>query len=83
MVRRTAQAMLAERGNHITSAQEALQITQRAYEEVNSQFRRLQPTARPTAPTPGMSNHQTASARPAPKNLMEAALAGLAKTRAG
>lgn len=83
MVRRTAQAMLAEHGGRITSSQEAVAITQRAYEEVNKQFRRLQPTARATAPTPGVSNSQTPSARPAPKNMMEAALQGLAKSRAG
>ncbi len=83
MVRRTAQAMLAERGNQITSADEALQITQRAYKEVNDQFRRLQPSARATAPTPGMSSHQTTSTRAAPKNMMEAAIQGLARSRTG
>ncbi len=83
MVRRTAQAMLAERGNQIASAEEALQITQRAYKEVNDQFRRIQPSARATAPTPGMSNHQTSSARAAPKNMMEAAIQGLARSRTG
>ena len=83
MVRRTAQAMLAEYGGQISSAREAVAITQRAYDEVNKQFRRFQPTARATAPTPGFSNPQTPTARAAPKNMMEAALQGLAKSRAG
>ncbi len=83
MVRRTAQAILAEHGGQISSAQEAVAITQRAYEEVNKQFRRMQPTVRPTAPTPGVSNPQTPVTRAAPKNMMEAALAGLARSRAG
>lgn len=83
MVRRTAQAMLAEYGGRISSAQEAVEITQRAYDEVNKHFRRMQPTVRATAPTPGVSNPQTPTARAAPKNLMEAALQGLAKSRAG
>jgi hypothetical protein len=83
MVRRTAQAILAEHGGQISSAQEAVAITQRAYDEVNKQFRRLQPTARPTSPTPGISNPQTPVTRAAPKNMMEAALSGLARSRAG
>lgn len=82
-VRRAAQAMLFERGGRIANQQEALQIVQAAYNEVNAQYRRLQQPARATAPTPGASNPQTPTARSAPKNLMEAALQGLAKTRAG
>lgn len=83
MVRRTAQAMLAEYGGQISSAREAVAITQRAYDEVNKHFRRFQPSARATAPTPGFSNPQTPTARAAPKSMMEAALQGLAKSRAG
>lgn len=82
-VRRAAQAMLFERGGRINNVNEALQITQAAYNEVNAQFRRLKQPVRATAPTPGASNPQTPTARQAPKNLMEAALQGLAKSRAG
>ena len=81
MVRRTAQAMLAERGNYISSVDEALQITQAAYAEVNNQFRRLRQPVRATAPTPGISNPQTPAARTAPKSLMEAAMQGLANSK--
>lgn len=82
-VRRAVQAMLLERGGRVNNSQEAVQITQAAYNEVNSMFRRSQQPVRATAPTPGSANPQTPTARPAPKNLMEAALQGLAKTRAG
>lgn len=80
-VRRTAQAMLFERGGKIGSVEEAIAITQQAYDEVNRQFRRMQPTLRPTAPTPGVSNPQTPAARTAPKSLMEAAMQGLERSR--
>jgi len=79
-VRRTAQAMLFERGGRINSVDDALKITNAAYAEVNKQFRRLQPAARATAPTPGASNHQTGSTRAAPKTMMEAALAAMQKS---
>lgn len=82
-IRRAAQAMLLERGGRINHPNEAIQITQAAYDEVNKYFRRNQTPIRATAPTPGSANPQTPSARAAPKNLMEAALQGLAKTRAG
>ena len=82
-VRRVAQARLFERGGQISSVQEALAITKEAYDEVNAQFKRYQPAPRATTPTPGGSNPQTPATRSAPKNLMEAALLGLAKTRAG
>lgn len=79
-VRRTAQAMLFERGGRINNANEALQITKAAYDEVNARYRRMKPAVRPTAPTPGSSNPQTPAARTAPKSLMEAAMQGLANT---
>jgi len=82
-VRRAAQAMLFERGGRISNQHEALQIVQAAYNEVNAQYRRIKQPVRATAPTPGASNPQTPPARSAPKNLMEAVLSGLAKSRAG
>ncbi len=80
-VRRAAQAMLFERGGRINNQQEALQIVQAAYNEVNAKFRRIQQPVRATAPTPGSSNPQTPPARSAPKNLMEAVLSGLEKSK--
>jgi hypothetical protein len=80
-VRRTAQAMLFERGGKINSVDEALQITQTAYNEVNNHYRRLQQPVRATTPTPNSSNAQTPSVRTAPKSIMEAALMGLEKSR--
>jgi len=71
-IRRVAQARLFERGGRIQSVEEALQITQEAYNEVNAQFRRLQPAVRATTPTPGRSNPQTPQSRPQPKSLMDA-----------
>jgi len=71
-VRRAAQAILFERGGRINSADEAIAITQQAYNEVTAQFRRIQQPARATAPQPGRSNPQTPSARPSPKNMMDA-----------
>ena len=83
-VRRAAQAMLYERGGRINNQQEALQIVQAAYNEVNQQYRRINKPSRATAPTPGASNPQTPPARTAPKSLMEAAMQGLSKAnRAG
>lgn len=80
-VRRTAQAILYERGGTISSIQEALEITRAAYDEVNRQFRRFQPAPRATAPAPNGSMQQSHSARAAPKTLMEAALQGLENAR--
>jgi hypothetical protein len=79
-VRRAAQAMLFERGGKISTVQEALEITQAAYNEVNRQMRSIAP--RPGA-TPRQPNGatQTSSARAAPKTLMEAALQGLDNAR--
>jgi hypothetical protein len=73
--------MLFERGGRINNQQEALQIVQAAYNEVNAQYRRIQQPVRATAPTPGSSNPQTPSARSNPKNLMEAVLAGLESSK--
>lgn len=79
-VRRTAQALLHERGGRIGSVQEALDIVQAAHREVSNQFRRFVPAPRATSPYPN-GNSQQPNARPAPKNMMEAALAGLENAR--
>lgn len=79
-VRRAAQALLFERGGKINSVQEALDIVQRAYNEVTQQFRRFAPQVRPTSPLPN-GNTQQPLARSAPKSMMEAALLGLENAR--
>lgn len=78
-VRRTAQAMLLERGGKINSVDDALSITKAAYDEVNAQFRRLAPAPRPTASAPGRANPQTPQARPQPKSMMDAVKNALAR----
>ena len=79
-IRRTAQALLHERGGKIGSVQEALDVVQAAHREVSHQFRRFVPAPRATSPYPN-GNSQQPNARPAPKNMMEAALAGLENAR--
>jgi len=79
-IRQTAQALLLERGGRINSVQEALEIVQQAHSEVTQQFRRAFPSARATSPTPN-GHSQQPNARPAPRSLMEAALAGLENAR--
>jgi len=79
-VRRAAQALLFERGGTINSVEDALQITQAAYDEVNRQVRSYQPRPQATAPKPNGAS-QTPSARQAPKSMMEAAIQGLQNAR--
>lgn len=79
-IRRTTQALLHERGGQINSVEEALDIVRAAHAEVTSQFRRFLPAPRPTNPVPN-GNSQQPSARAAPRNLMEAALQGLERSR--
>jgi hypothetical protein len=79
-VKRTAQAMLFERGGSISSVDEALQLTKAAYDEVNTRLRRLQPAPRATGVIPN-GHGQSPAVRSQPKTLMEAALQGLATAR--
>ena len=79
-IRRTAQALLLERGGKIGNVQEALEVVQAAHREVSAQYRRYVPQPRATSPYPN-GNSQQPNARPAPKNMMEAALAGLENAR--
>ena len=79
-IRRTAQALLLERGGKISGVQEALEVVQAAHREVSAQYRRFAPQPRATSPAPN-GHSQQPNARPAPKNLMEAALAGLENAR--
>ena len=82
VVRRVAQGMLLERGNRISSVEEALEISRAAYTEVNNQMRSFQPVPRATHPQPNGAS-QTPSARAAPKTMMEAVLQGLETSRRG
>jgi hypothetical protein len=79
-VRRVAQALLFERGGTISSVEEALALTQEAYNEVNKQVRSYQPRPTATALNPNGAT-QSPSARAAPKTLMEAAIQGLENAR--
>ncbi len=79
-IRRTAQALLLERGGRIGSVQEALDVVQQAHKEVTAQFRRILPAARATNPTPS-GHSQQPNARAAPRSIMEAALQGLENAR--
>lgn len=81
-VRRTAQAMLFERGGTIASVEEALEITKAAYAEVNATIRKQRPNPTPTSKIPN-GNGSTHTVRAEPKTLMEAALQGLANSRNG
>ena len=79
-IKRTAQALLLERGGRIQNVQEALEIVQASHLEVSKQFRRFAPAPRATSASPNGFSQQP-NARPAPKNMMEAALAGLENAR--
>lgn len=77
-VQREAKAILDEQfGGQVQSVEQALTIVRTAYDNVNSQLRKLAPPPKATARTPGATNSQTPSSRPAPKSLMEAVMAGL------
>jgi hypothetical protein len=80
-IRRTAQAMLFERGGTIANVNEALEITKAAYDEVNRQMRTISPRPAATPRQPNGASPQPSSARAAPKTLMEAALIGLDNAR--
>jgi hypothetical protein len=79
-IKRTAQALLHERGGKIGTVQDALEIVQAAHREVSNQYRRFTPAPRATNPSPNGFSQQP-NARAAPKNMMEAALAGLENAR--
>jgi hypothetical protein len=81
-VRRTAQAMLLERGGTIQTVDDALNITRAAYEEVNAAMRKLRAAPVPTSRMPN-GNGTTSPVTAEPKTLMDAALQGLARARNG
>lgn len=80
-VQQYAKALLFERGGSINTVQDALDITQRAYAEVNKQFKAFMPKPRATNLLPNGSSPSMNGARPAPRTMMEAALQGLENAR--
>jgi len=60
--------------------QHAIQIANEAYSRVNKQVARFRPPPRPTQANPS-SVHRATGVSPEPKNLMEAAMLGLERSR--
>jgi hypothetical protein len=80
VVQRFAQAIIAERGIP-KSSQQALEWANEALEQVNNTFSQFRPAPKPTAPRPSSSGQPSSGAVAEPRNLMEAALQGLARAR--
>jgi hypothetical protein len=81
-VRRASQALLSEFGAP-RSAQEAVQLAQRAYDEVSKGFGAIRPPRQPTRPTPNGFSTPSLGAAAEPRTLLEAAKLALSRTRAG
>lgn len=84
VVRRTAQALMQERGVP-QSPEQALEYVETAYLEVNEQMKRLRPAPKATAPTPSSTSSARGNTAPAsePKSMFEAAMQGLNAHRQG
>ncbi len=81
VVRRTAQALMQERGVPQT-AEVALQYVKEAYEEVNKQVRNFQPQPKATVRTPQSTASKGGTVPQAePTSMMEAAVLGLQAAR--
>jgi len=80
-VRRFAQGLLQERGTPQTP-QEAVALTQAAYDEVKAMYGRAQPAPRPTRPSPSSIHVATGTSSGAnPRNMKEAVLIALNNAR--
>lgn len=79
-VRRTAQGLLQERGNPKTP-QEAVALTQAAYDEVKSMFAKARPAPRPTRSTPSSIHVATGNAAAEPRTMKDAVVLALANMR--
>jgi hypothetical protein len=79
-VRRYAQGLLQERGTPRT-AQEAVALTQAAYDEVRATFGARQPAPRPTRSTPSSIHVATGTPNAEPRNLKEAVVMALSNMR--
>jgi len=72
VMKRTAQAIVAERG-HPRTPQEAVQFAQLAHNEATALVRRVQPSKAPTRPTPnGPSSVNRSGVKPTPSSLHDA-----------
>lgn len=79
-VRRYAQGLLHERGLPRTQ-QEAVALTQAAYDEVKATFARAQPAPRPTRPSPSSIHVATGTSNAQPRNMKEAVVMALVNSR--
>ena len=78
VVRRTAQALMQEKGVP-QSPEQALAYVNQAYAEVNEQMKRLRPAPKATAPGPSSTSSARGNTTPGsePKSMFEAAMSGL------
>jgi DNA-binding NarL/FixJ family response regulator len=79
-VRRYAQGYLQERGSPRTP-QEAVALSQAAYDEVKATFARVQPAPRPTRPSPSSIHVATGTNSAEPRSMKEAVVMALANSR--
>lgn len=79
-VRRYAQGILQERGLPRTP-QEAVALTQTAYDEVRAAFSRVQPAPQPTRSAPSSIHVATGTPNANPRNMKEAVVMALANMR--
>lgn len=79
-VQRIAQALISTEG-HPTTAEAAVALAKRAYDEANGLFAAARPAPVATRPTPSGARAVNGG-RPEPKTLMEAAMMGLERSRA-
>ena len=79
-VRRYAQGFLHERGIP-RSPQEAVALSQAAYDEAKAAFTRLQPVPRPTRPSPSSIHVATGTSNAEPRTMKDAVVMALANMR--
>jgi hypothetical protein len=79
-VRRYAQGLLQERGIP-RNPQEAVALTQTAYDEVKATFARVQPAPRPTRSSPSSIHVATGTPNATPRSLKEAVVMAIANSR--
>jgi hypothetical protein len=78
-VRRTSQALIAEFGRPTTPAA-AIEMAQRAYDEVTQEFARLVKPPVPTRQTPNGVSQRSTTATAVPRSLMDAVNLGIERT---
>jgi hypothetical protein len=75
-------AVVQERGAPNSTAH-AVEIAKEAYARANRSIQQFSPQRQPTRAVPSSINRAASGARPEPKSLMEAAMAGLERARSG